>query len=392
MPPVSTAASPTRPIVLFTAFEPSGDAHAAPVIRALKRLSPDVEIYAWGGPKMEQAGATIVEKSVDDAAMGLGAIGKARAVKKQITRIKRWAKQARVVVHVPVDSPASNFPICRILRKQGARTVHLVAPQIWAWGGWRIGKLRRRTDGILCLLPFEEKWFNDRGVPATFIGHPAINRALDEQELHRQAGMLPQAAPRLAIFPGSRTHEVKKNVGLLFAAFRDLKTRHADLCGLVVAARPALGQIMRKKFAVLPTGLHIVNIDPDVAVHWCDFALTVSGTMSLDIARQHKPMVGVYRVGWFAKALSLVMLRTKHRLLPNIIAGRRIVPEFVPYAGGPGRIVKAVSPFLEDTALGAKQRADLKQMLAAFADKRPAEEGAALILRVLRGQPFRAEK
>ena len=82
-----------------------------------------------------------------------------------------------------VDSPAANFPICKILRKHGTRTVHLVAPQLWAWGRGRIGKLRRRTDLVLCMLPFEEQWFNDRNIPARFVGHPAMSRPLDEDEL-----------------------------------------------------------------------------------------------------------------------------------------------------------------------------------------------------------------
>src|SRR5687768_8792221 len=125
---------------------------------------------------MEKAGATILGRTADDGSMGLGALKRARSVSKEIKRIKQWCREYRVIAHVAVDSPAANFPICRAVKKTGARIIHLVAPQMWAWGRWRVGKLRRLTDLVLCLLPHEEQWFNDRGVPAKFIGHPALNR------------------------------------------------------------------------------------------------------------------------------------------------------------------------------------------------------------------------
>ena len=204
-----TAESTTsKPSILFTAFEPSGDAHAAPVIRELLRAAPNLTVYAWGGPRMREAGATIVEESAVDGTMGVGALGRIAAVRKQIKQIDRWAGQYRVLAHVAVDSPAANFPICKSMRRSGARVIHLVAPQIWAWAGWRIRKLRRVTDLVLCLLPFEEQWFRDRDVPARFIGHPVINRQVDEDAIHERMHGLPQGAPRVALFPGSRSHEV----------------------------------------------------------------------------------------------------------------------------------------------------------------------------------------
>jgi lipid-A-disaccharide synthase len=374
--------------VLFTAFEPSGDAHAAPIIAELKRRAPDVAVYAWGGPKMERAGAVIIERSAEDGAMGLGALKRAGYVRRQIAAIKRWSKAHRVLVHVPVDSPAANFPICKALRKGGARTVHLVAPQLWAWGPWRIGKLRRRTDLVLCLLPFEEAWFRERRVPARFIGHPAVNRELDAAALRNEAAMFPKGTPRVVILPGSRSGEVRKNIRFLMRVYHEAQTRHADVCGLIVAANARLAQMIRDTFDVLPTGVHVVSANADAAIHWCDCALAVSGTISLDLARQRKPMVGVYRVGGFARALALVLLRTKHRLLPNILAGRRIVPEFVPYAGGPMKVAMAMSPMLSDTKVLATQAAELDRVVRLFDGKNPAKEGADLVLRVLRRQPL----
>ena len=152
--------------LLFTAFEPSGDEHASKVIAEIRRRRPKLAICAWGGPKMVKAGAVVIERTGDDAVMGVPGLAKIREHQKINVRIEDWVKKHPVNVHVPVDSPAANFPICEITKKSGSRVVHLVAPQIWAWGRWRIHKLRRLTDLVLCLLPFEEEFFAKRNVPA----------------------------------------------------------------------------------------------------------------------------------------------------------------------------------------------------------------------------------
>lgn len=373
-----------QPAVLFTAFEPSGDAHAAPVIRALRERVPELRIYAWGGPQMAEAGAELVQTTAEDGAMGLNAIARVLAVRREIRRIRRWSRQRRILVHVPVDSPAANFPICREMRKTGARVVHLVAPQVWAWGRWRVKKLRRLTDLVLCLLPFEEQWFNERGVPARFIGHPRMNRKLDPAALRQRMHGLPQGAPRVAIFPGSRAHEVKANIRLLVNVYADLQGLHAGLGGVIVAARPELAKLVRKKIRTFPVGLHMVTGRTDGVIAWSDLCLAVSGTITLDIARQQKPMIGVYKTGVFTWLASKLILRTPVRLLPNIIAEREVVPEFVPYCGGAGPVTKQASFYLHDSKNAAIQAQELARVCQRYVNKRPAVEASKLILRIVK--------
>ena len=386
----SASAAPPDPIhhrgapsILFTAFEPSGDAHAAPVIKELLSRVPSLKIYAWGGPLMEAAGATILGRTADDGAMGLGALKRAGAVRKEIKRIKQWSRQYRVLAHVAVDSPAANFPICKVMKRTGARIVHLVAPQLWAWGRWRIGKLRRLTNLVLCLLPFEEQWFNDRGVPAKFIGHPVMNRPVDLNELRDQMNGLPQGAPRVAIFPGSRSHEVRANIRLLVNTYMELQGRHAGVTGVIVAANSDLAKIVRKKIKVFPHGLHMVTGQTEAAIAWCDLALAVSGTITMDIAKQRKPMVGVYKTGIFSWLIAKLLIRS-HVLLPNIIADREIVPEFAPYVGGSMPIVKAASRFILDSKNAANQAEELNRVCLRFTNKKPAEEAARLIIKIMK--------
>jgi len=374
---------PAQPSILFTAFEPSGDAHAAPVIRALLEKVPELKIYAWGGPLMEAAGATIVESTADDGAMGLNAIGKVFAVRREIRRIARWSRSYRVLAHVAVDSPAANFPICRQMRSTGARVVHLVAPQIWAWGRWRVGKLRRRTDLVLCLLPFEEQWFRDRDIPARFIGHPRMNRQIDPSIAERTHG-LPQGTPRIALFPGSRSHEVRQNIRLLVSVYTELQNRHSGTGGVIVAANGDIARLVRKRVKIFPGGLHMVTADPDAVIAWSELCIAVSGTISLDITRQQKPMIGVYKTGVLSWLGAKLLIRTPFRLLPNIVAGREIVPEFIPHCGGAAPIVRQAYHYLHDSKNAAIQSQELARVCARFVNKKPAEEAARLIIKIIK--------
>ncbi|HRQ75421.1 MAG TPA: hypothetical protein PK098_05815 [Phycisphaerales bacterium] len=374
----------TQLTVLFTAFEPSGDAHAAPVIEELLRRAPNLRVVACGGPKMEAAGATLIDRTAADGTMGLGAIRRIFAHRRQVKSLKRWAQQYRVVAHVAVDSPAANFPICKIMRKHGARVIHLVAPQMWAWGRWRVPKLRRLTDLVLCLLPFEEEWFTSRKIPARFIGHPVMNREVDMEAIRDRIHGLPTGSPRVVILPGSRSQEVRANIRLLAEAFTELRARHSGMSGVIVAANPELAKLVRQRLKVFPTGLHLAVDQLDPALAWCDLALAVSGTVSLDVTRHQKPMIGVYKTGIVSWLGAKVLLRTPYCLLPNIIAGREICPEFIPHIGGAGPIVREANRLLDDSKNAAVQMESLRRVYLRYANKRPAEESARLILQVIK--------
>jgi len=342
-----------RKIVLFTAQEPSGDAHAAPIVARLRECHPDVEPVAWGGPKMEAAGARMLGRTADDGVMGLAGIAKIREVKALHDRIVGWARGHPVAVHVPVDSPSANYPLAARLRPLGARIVNFVAPQLWAWAPWRIGKVRRLSDVLLCLLPFEEEWFRSRGVVAKFVGHPVLSTPVDAARCAAEAVRLPTHRPRVVLLPGSRSSEVRRNGLLLaetFALIRDAMpgaravvvasnesnaARFAELVGLHGGrARPPQWEGLDVHVAGRETSL-------EAAIHWADLALAVSGTVSLDCARQAKPVIGVYRTSRAEALGARLVIRAPSLLLPNILAGRRIVPEFVPYAGGPAPIAAA---------------------------------------------------
>lgn len=375
----------TDPIrVLFTAFEPSGDDHASIVIEALKSRHPEIEILAWGGPKMEAAGATIIERTGDDAVMGMPGLAKIREHRAINARIAAWAKDQRIAVHVPVDSPAANFPVCAIMKANGAKVVHLVAPQLWAWAPWRIRKLRRLTDHVMCVLPFEEEWFRSRGVEATFVGHPMFNKTLDYAQLDASIQHWPSGEARIALMPGSRPSEIKKNFPLLLDAYNRLEKEREGMVGVVAATHERVEdtarEIAEQHGLRWPDSLSVAHGQTDAVVRWCTMSLVVSGTVTLQIARQLKPMVIVYklgRIGW--SLIARWVIRTPFITLPNILAGREAVPELVPHFVGAEPIAGAATALLEDKNAYDEQVRSLRSIVEKF-EHHDAAVGAAEII------------
>lgn len=378
---------PDQPAILFTAFEPSGDDHASVLIRELRRRHPDLAMHAWGGPKMAKAGATLVHDTVQDAAMGVPGLGKIAQHLAYNRAIGAWLDQHPIALHVPVDSPAANFPICKLTRARGIPVAHLVAPQFWAWAPWRIRRLRRLSNYVMCLLPFEEEWFSSRGVPATFIGHPVFDDPINEAALDERAAHFPRGKPRVALMPGSRPGEIAKNFPVLLGAFRELRRRRRALAGVVAATTDRVAERLRDladRDGGWPEGLGMVVHGVDAATRWCDVALAVSGTVTLHIARQRRPMIVLYRVNPVLWGLiGRWLVPSEHFALPNVIAGRRIVTELVPYFGGPGRLVVAAEKLLDDAEARDEQRRRLGELAASFEGRSAGVAGADVVERML---------
>jgi lipid-A-disaccharide synthase len=360
-----------RRLILVTAFEPSGDLHAAPVIAALKARCPDWEIVAWGGAHMEAAGATLMQNTASDGVMGLAGITRANEIRKIHQEILRWGEHRKVIVHLAVDSPSANLPLSAKLKLRGTRVLNLVAPQLWAWGEWRANRVRRISDGLLCLLPFEERWFRERQFVAKYVGHPVLSQPLDLDVVKQDREGLPPGGPRILLLPGSRTNEIRANAKLIVRAFELIQSRHRSAVATVVATTESNARLFREQFERLPSAVHVKVGGLEGAIDWSELALAVSGTVSLDLARQAKPMVGVYRTSLFSVILGKFVLKAPYRLLPNIVAGREIVPEFVPYSGGPEKVAAAALEILGDGRKRAQASDDLRRVANSFGDRDP---------------------
>jgi lipid-A-disaccharide synthase len=379
--------------ILFTAFEHSGDHIAGALIRELKRRDPDRPIYGMGGPAMRDSGAELIEFTTDKAAMLAGAATQARQHLKRLGRLRHWLAENRIAALVPTDSPAANWSICGAVRKHQphAKVVHLVAPQLWAWAPWRVRKLRRLTDHVLCVQPFEPDWFGQRGVTASFVGHPLYDSIPAERT--PPDGDLPKTGgPKLALLPGSRQKEVASNWPTMLDAYRRLHASQHDLSAVIAASDASRAhQIeLMSPMGVMPRSMRLTTGDADAVLNWADAALVVSGTATLHAAAHGTPMVVFYNVKpheWHLVGRWVVNTRTMS--LPNLIGESmglgRVVPELMPHFGDPDALAGAVEPLLADSDARRGQVAAFKQIRERFTEQRFELAAADILLEVVGG-------
>lgn len=387
--------------ILFTAFEPSGDTLAAAMIPHLKRLRPEIKIWALGGAKMQAQGAEVLEHTTDRAAMHLGVVSEIRTHQRRLRWLKDWMDHHPVGALVPVDSPAANWSICALARRcrHRPRVVHLAAPQLWAWAPWRIRKLRRLTDHVLCLLPFEPPWFAQRGVPASFVGHPLFNLSQSTPPAHQPVDDHQTTADltvglKLALLPGSRLNEIRDNWPTMLQAFIDLRAAYPALQGRVAAidasAEKLIQQLMRTRSQPgdVVSVPRVVTRQIEQVIEWADIALVVSGTATLQVAAHHKPMVVLYnlrRLTWHLLGRWLVSTRTFS--LPNLLAQSdglgHVVPEFVPHFWQVEPVVEQVRRLIEDAQVRQRQQNLFDRIAGQYADHPFGTLAAKELLRIL---------
>lgn len=359
----------TAKTIFLTAFEPSGDALGAMAARGLMNLDPQIRLVGLGGSQMESAGVQLLEHTTDEAAMGVGAISEIKRIKRLVDMVRIQIAQDKPDVVVAVDSPAANWSVCKVARKHGTKVLHLAAPQLWAWAPWRIKKMKRLSDLVMCLLPFEPKWFESRGMPATFIGHPAMVKH-ESKDLE-----LPVGSPNIVLLPGSRKREIAKNLPMQQQILSHICAEH-PATEAVIACRGDDVERVRP----FSNELQIVADELPSVLEWADFALNVSGTVSLHIMNHATPMIGMYKVNPLSMLGSTIMLNTPHRLLPNLIAGRRIVPEFIPCGNIAHQIAGVALDLLGDEEAMETMRNQLQEEAAVYSHHNPSQESAEIIL------------
>jgi len=384
--------------VFFSVGEPSGDQHAAHLIDELKRRVPGLQVSGFGGPLMEKSGFRSHYRLTDLAVMGIfRVIPLLWRFYKLIRQARRILQQERPDAVVLVDFPGFNWWIARKAKKLGIRVFYYLPPQLWAWGPWRIQRVRRFVDHVLCGLSFEQRWYEERGVSAEYVGHPFF----DEIQGHR----LDQAfldkwnageGRNVGVLPGSRHHEIAQNWHIMVTCIRRLAERHPDTRFLVAcyseAHRKQCQQIVDESGedgSDLPIHL-VVGKTPEV-VEAADCCLMVSGSVSLEMLARTTPAVVIYYWGWISGLLIRMLVTCKFCSLPNLMADRKILPEFFPQGNGAPVIEKVtahLSSWLDNDSELEGVRAELKQLRADVLQTGATARTAAAIVRRLQPNPL----
>lgn len=322
-----------QPRIFISAGEPSGDLHAAGLIRAIRTIVPGAQFFGVAGPLMQAAGCEVVEDWTRRSAMLAGAIRLVGQAFRLFGRVGRLLKTEGADLVILVDSPTLHLPMAKRARAAGCPVLYYIAPQVWAWAPWRVRRVRRRVDRLACLLPFEEAYFNARGVPAKFVGHPLVEHLSTTGadatlvEAYRSAGR-----PVVACLPGSRGHVIQEVLPGQIEVARAITAKHPDAVFLFAAAGEAGAAAISARLAPESFRYRVELLHNTEVLTAADLALCASGTATLEVAYRRVPMVVMYNSSrWGYWLVARWLIRTPHLSLVNILAGRRIVPEFMPY-------------------------------------------------------------
>lgn len=367
-----------RPRILVSAGEPSGDLHGAAVVRALRDRLPGAEIEAFGGPRMAAAGADVRWPMDRFAAFGLvEIIEKLPAHLRLLGTLRRAFAARRYDLVIPIDYPGFHLRVAEAARAAGIPVLYYIAPQLWAWRPERAARFARACDRLAVILPFEAAFFGGLGLDATYVGHPLLDRPpAPDRAAARSALGLPADVRVLAVFPGSRSGEVRR----LWAPFRAAAERllAAGACDAVVAAGTEDGVYPE------PGPVRVHRGDPALVLAAADAAIAKSGTTTLEAALAGVPMVVAYRVHPLTWWLSRRLLTVRWVSLVNLVGDRAIVPEILQSEATAERLAEAVRPLLDAAAPEAQaQRAGLEDVRARLGAPGAAARVAALAAELL---------
>jgi lipid-A-disaccharide synthase len=370
--------------VFLSAAEPSADAHCAGLITDIKKIDPDIEFVGVGGPKMAQAGCELLENTVGKAVMIYNAFSQVARFYRLLKRISRYFKNNNVDLVIVCDSPAFNFHVAKAAKKAGIKTLFFVAPQLWAWAGWRIRKLRKFCDKLCCILPFEQDWFGQRGVNAVFVGNPLLDKLEIAVARHEQYKDFKPENARFAIMPGSRAAEIDSLWRPMQQIALRLKEKYAGATFIAVAVDSRRQEILRK--AQIPGFECQYSVDSvNKTAGEVDFSIVASGSATVEVAAAGCPMVIIYQINrtlW--RLFGWMIIRAKLFSLVNILAGRELVPEFMPCFASIEPIIASIENLVQDNSKMAQLSGELTRLTEPLAKKKASREVANIAVEMMR--------
>jgi lipid-A-disaccharide synthase len=364
----------------FVAGEASGDQHGAELLKALREIRSDLELVGRGGPRMKEiAGDNFMNWSDVAAVVGLWEVVKRYGYfREQFRNALREIADLNPDAIVLIDYPGFNLRLARALRKRSPKLkiIYYISPQVWAWNRGRIRQMAGYLDLMLCIFPFEAELYNQSGLPTVFVGHPMIENLATRRTGERRQPNL------VGLFPGSRFREVRKIFPIMLEAARELVARHQQIQFEIAAASDSLASEIQKMLAASSLGerARIVVGDAAGTMRRASVGMVASGTATLEAAYFRLPFVLVYKVSWPTYFAARLVIKTEHLGMPNVLAGREIVPEFVQDEARPQAISAAVLKLLSEPAARDLMTLEFDAIIAKLGESGASEKAARTII------------
>ena len=330
------------------AGELSGDAHGAGMLEALVSMNPDLKIYGAGGPEMRAIAGDGLRNWVEDAAvMGLWEVLKNYGwFKQRFAEMMDEIRTIRPQTLVLIDYPGFNMRFAEAVREElpDTKIIYYISPQVWAWNKGRLPKMARILDEMLCLFPFEKPIFEGAGLPTEFVGHPLVDelsKGLTEQK--REENLV-------ALLPGSREREVSRLFPMMLESARRLQLKHPEAQFEACGASAKLSQRMREMVGTAKMTDHVEIREGGAhgLMQRAACGVVASGTATLEAAYFGLPYCLVYKVAWPTYLVARAVVKIEHIGLINILAGERVVEEFIQSEADPLHVERSLSRFLTD--------------------------------------------
>jgi len=375
-----------HPLVFISAAEPSADLHGSNLIRAVADRCPNARFVGVAGPRMRAAGCERIFDMTRHSAMLLGAVRSAGRAAQMLLTCAAYLRRFRFDAAVLIDSPTLHLPLARRAHAAGVPVLYYIAPQMWAWGAYRIHRLRNDVERLAVILPFEESYFRERGVEATFVGHPLAD-AWATRSINRPAVEVirAQGQPVVALLPGSRRHVVQEVLHGQLAVADRIKAVLPQASFGVSVANPQVAPIISAMIGGHRTAVRAFSGGHAELLEAADLVLVASGTSTLEVAFHQRPMIVMYnasRIGY--QLFARWFIRARHLALPNILAGREIVPEFMPYYNSIDPIADRAVALLTSQTARSEMCAALAAIVEPLKAARASQRTADLLLEMIR--------
>jgi lipid-A-disaccharide synthase len=372
--------------IFLCAGEPSGDIHGSNLIQALRSRRRDIECIGFGGERMAAAGCKLLYPLVQLAVMWFArTLANAPTFLNLLSRADRYFRHHRPDAIVLIDYPGFNWWVARRAHFHGIPVFYFVPPQLWGWAGWRVKKMQRFVDHVLCNLPFEIDWYGQRGVQAHYVGHPYFDelprQRLDPDFVDEQRA---RGGEIVGILPGSRTQEIIRNLSTLVRSAAIIHSRRPQTRFLVACFRSAHQEMVDtylSRHAPLPVETH-VSRTPEI-IELSRACTAVSGSVSLELLYRGKPSVMLYRIGRLDLKVGLFFKTSKYISLVNLLADKELFPEFLTDRCQATAMAGHVLRWLEEPSVYREVRRELAALRDRVAQPGACERAAGFILAVL---------
>lgn len=366
--------------IYFVAGEVSADNHGAALMRSLRASDPALKFIGRGGPQMQQlAGAQFKNWIGDAAVLGLWEVlRKYGYFREQFRQTLTEIQESKPDAVVLIDYPGFNLRLARALRRQshGQKTIYYISPQVWAWNRGRIKTMAHFIDLVLCIFPFETDLYVASGLRAAFVGHPMIERLETQKiDIHRDQNLV-------GLFPGSRFREVRKIFPVMIETARRLLQFNPTLRFQVAAASDELAREMNEQLA--DRQAIEINVGQTATIMQRAFVgIVASGSATLEAAYFGMPFVLIYKVAWPTYVAARLVVNVDFLGMPNLLAGKEVVPEFIQHEAKPDAIVNAVRLLMEDSPARDRMISDLDAIIRKLGGTGASERAAQAVVEEL---------